>query len=66
LVNASHVKRKLAGLLCDGATTDPKQWAKRHRIENRLKQLEKKNPAAYEDLEARLIHILEAFEKAIS
>jgi hypothetical protein len=66
MVNADRVKRKLPSLLCDGPTTNKKEWAKRHRIENGLKRLRKQNPARYHSLELRLIRILEDFEKAIS
>jgi hypothetical protein len=66
MVNAKHFKRKLPSLLCDGPTTDKRQWAKRHRIQNGLSRLRKQNPARYHSLELRLIRILEDFEKAIS
>jgi hypothetical protein len=64
MVNAKHVKRKLPSLLCDGPTTDKRQWAKRHRIENGLLRLRKQNPAKYCSLEMRLIRDLEALERA--
>jgi len=66
MVNADRVKKKLPSLLCDGSTTDKRQWAKRHRIENGLKRLRKYNPAMYHSLEARLIRILKDVEEAIS
>jgi hypothetical protein len=65
VVNADRVKRKLSSLLCDGPTTDKKEWARRHRIENGLTRLRKRNPEKYRSLELRLIHDLEAIEKAI-
>ena len=66
MVNVKHVKRKLPSLLCDGPTTDKREWAKRHRIENGLLRLRKQNPAKYHSLELRLIRILKDVEKAIS
>jgi hypothetical protein len=65
LVNADRVKAKLPGLLCDGSTTDKREWARRHRIENGLKRLRTRNPGKYSGLEARLIRDLEELEKAV-
>jgi len=65
VVNADRVKRKLPSLLCDGPTTDKKQWAKKHRIERGLRRLKKHNPKKYNILETRLIRDLEDIEKAI-
>jgi len=65
MVNADRVKRKLPSLLCDGSTTDKRQWAKRHRLENGLKRLRKHNPVNYQSLEQRLIRDLEALEREI-
>lgn len=66
MVNADRVKKKLPSLLCDGPTTDKKQWAARHRIENRLRRLKKRKPEKYRSLEMRLIRDLEDIEKAVS
>ena len=66
MVNVDRVKAKLPKLLCDGSTTNRKEWAKRHRIENGLKRLRRRNLAKYRSLEIRLIRTLEALEKAIS
>jgi len=63
MVNADHIKRKFPSLLCDGPTTDKKQWAKKHRIERGLKRLKKRNPDKYNTLELRLIRDLEDMEK---
>ena len=64
MVDADRVKKKLPALLCDGSTTDKQHWAKRHRIENGLKRLKKRDPVQYQNLEIRLIRDLEALEKA--
>ena len=66
MVNVKHVKRKLPSLLCDGPTTDKREWAQRHRIENGLSRLRKQNPEKYHSLELRLIRILKDVEEAIS
>jgi hypothetical protein len=66
MVNADHIKRKLPSLLCNGSTTDKKEWARRHRIENGLKRLQKQDSAKYRSLELRLVRDLEDIEKAIS
>lgn len=63
MVNAKRVYRKLPSLLYDGSTTDKREWAKRHRIENGLKRLKKRNPEKYQNLELRLILVLEALKK---
>jgi hypothetical protein len=65
MVNADRVRRKLPSLLCDGPTTDRKQWSKRHRIENGLKRLRKQNNEKYVYLWLRLIRDLEDIEEAI-
>lgn len=65
MVNVGRVRRKLPALLCDGPTTDKKQWAKKHRIERALTRLQKRNPDKYNILELHLIRDLEALEKAI-
>lgn len=65
MVNADRVKRKLPSLLLNGPTTDKKEWAKRHRIENGLKRLRTRKPEKYRSLEARLIRDLEDMEKAV-
>ena len=64
MVNADRVKRKLPSLLCDGPTTDKREWAKRHRIERGLKRLKKRNPSKYNVLELQLIRDFEDKEKA--
>jgi hypothetical protein len=61
-----HIKRKFPSLLCNGPTTDKKEWAKRHRIENGLKRLQKQDSTKYRSLELRLVRNLEDIEKAIS
>ncbi|TRO44485.1 hypothetical protein E2P42_01510 [Candidatus Bathyarchaeota archaeon] len=66
MVNVDRVKAKLPSLLCDGSTTNRKEWAKRHRIENGLKRLRSRKPAKYGSLEILLIRNLEALEKALS
>ena len=66
MVNADRVKRKLPFLLVNGATTDKRFWAARHRVEHGLKRLRKRKPEQYQSLETRLIHDLEAMEKAAS
>ena len=65
MVNANRVKAKLPSLLCDGSTTDKKEWAKRHRMENGLRRLRMRNPEKYRSLEARLIRDLEDMEQAV-
>ena len=57
--------RKLPSLLCNGATTEKSEWARRHRIENGLKRLRKHNAKKYYNLENRLILILNDLEKAV-
>jgi hypothetical protein len=64
MVNADHVKRKLPSLLCNGSTTDKKEWAKRHRIEIGLKRLRKLKPTKYQNLASRLIFVLKEMEMA--
>ena len=66
MVNADHIKRKLPSLLCNGPTTDKKEWAKRHRIEYGLKRLQKQDSTKYRSLELRLVRDPEDIEKAIS
>jgi hypothetical protein len=65
MVNADRVKRKLPSLLCDGPTTNKREWARRHRIENGLARLRKYNPEKYQRLELMLIRDLKAIEQAI-
>lgn len=64
MVNADHIKRKLPSLLCNGPTTDKKEWAKRHRIESGLKRLRKQNPTKHRSLKLLLIRALEDIERA--
>ena len=56
--------RKLPSLLCNKATTEKSEWARRHRIENGLKRLRKYNAEKYYNLENRLIRDLNNLEKA--
>ena len=65
MVNAERVMRKLPSLLCNRSTTDKREWARRHRIENGLKRLRKNSPEKYYNVEHRLIHDLNDFEKAV-
>ena len=65
MVNADRVKRKLASLLVDGATTDKKQWAERAKISYRLTQLRKRNPQRYCALNNKLIMALEDFKHEV-
>jgi len=64
MVNADRVKKKLPSLLCNGSTTNKKEWARRHRIEIGLKRLKKQKPTKYYNLETQLIFVLEEMEKA--
>ena len=65
MVNVDRVMRKLPSLLCNGATTEKSEWAKRHRIEVGLERLKKHNSAKYQTMEFKLILILKDFEKAV-
>jgi len=65
MVDVDRIKKKLSSLLCDGPTTNKKQWAKKYRIERGLRRLKKSNPDKYNVLELRLIRDLEDMEKAV-
>ena len=65
-MNADRVKRKLPSLLCNGSTTEKREWTRRHRIENGLKRLRKNSPEKYYNLENRLILVLAEIEKAVN
>ena len=65
MVDAERVMRKLPSLLCNRATTEKSEWAKRHRIENGLTRLRKNRAEKYYYLENRLILILNDLEKAV-
>ena len=65
MVTVERVMCKLPSLLCNGATTEKGEWARRHRIENGLKRLKKQNPAKYQTIEFKLIRILTDLEKVV-
>ena len=65
MVDAARVMRKLPSLLCKVATTEKSERARRHRIENELKRLQKNNAEKYYSLENRLIRDLNDLEKAV-
>ena len=65
MVNANRVMRKLPSLLCNKATTEKREWARRHRIETGLTRLRKNNAEKYCNLENRLLLILNDLEKAV-
>ena len=63
MVDAVRVMCKLPSLLCNRSTTEKREWARRHRIENGLKRLRKNNVEKYYYLENRLIRALNDLEK---
>jgi hypothetical protein len=65
MVNADRVKRKLPSLLCNGSTTDKKQWNKHNKIVYRLQRFKKRNPEKFGSLYNKLIAVLEEFENAV-
>jgi hypothetical protein len=50
VVNADRVKRKLPSLLCDGPTTDKKQWNQHNKIVYRLQRFKRENPEKFSTL----------------
>ena len=58
MVNASHVKRKLASLLVDGPTTKKKSWNSLMRFRYQLQQLKKRKPERFNSLTNELVAVL--------
>jgi hypothetical protein len=65
MVNADKVKRKLPSLLSDDSITDKVIHARHNRLQYRLRQLKKKNPAKFNTLLNKLVADVSEVEKTL-